>query len=104
MNGDCVLGTAFEQNENAVANCKPVSPKGLRKRPTPTEQFTVGHAIVPVDQRRFRGKSLRSLLKSLVQQHQLVYRALGQNMQDEVIHALALRTLTPEQHAAEGGR
>jgi len=42
--------------------------------------------------------------KSLVQQHQLVYRALGQNMRDAVIHALALRTLTPEQHAAEGGR
>ncbi|MEK7303701.1 MAG: BolA/IbaG family iron-sulfur metabolism protein, partial [Pseudomonadota bacterium] len=41
---------------------------------------------------------------SLVQQHQLVYRALGQNMRDAVIHALALRTLTPEQHAAEGGR
>jgi len=29
---------------------------------------------------------------------------LGQNMRDAVIHALALRTLTPEQHAAEGGR
>jgi acid stress-induced BolA-like protein IbaG/YrbA len=42
--------------------------------------------------------------KSLVQQHQLVYRALGQNMRDAVIHALALRTLTPEQHAAEGVR
>ena len=41
--------------------------------------------------------------KSLVQQHQLVYRALGQNMRDAVIHALALRTLTPEQYAAEGG-
>ena len=42
--------------------------------------------------------------KSLVQQHQMVYRALGTNMRDAVIHALALRTLTPEQHAAEGGR
>ena len=42
--------------------------------------------------------------KSLVQQHQLVYQALGQNMRDAVIHALALRTLTPEQHAAESGR
>jgi acid stress-induced BolA-like protein IbaG/YrbA len=42
--------------------------------------------------------------KSLVQQHQLVYRALGQNMRDAVIHALALRTLTPEQYAAEAGR
>jgi len=42
--------------------------------------------------------------KSLVQQHQLVYRAKGQNMHAEVIHAPALRTLTPKQHAAEGGR
>jgi acid stress-induced BolA-like protein IbaG/YrbA len=42
--------------------------------------------------------------KGLVQQHQLVYKALGQNMQDAVIHALALRTLTPEQHAVEAGR
>jgi len=37
--------------------------------------------------------------KSLVQQHQMVYRALGDNMRDAVIHALALRTLTPEQAA-----
>ena len=42
--------------------------------------------------------------KNLVQQHQLVYRALGQNMRDAVIHALALRTLTPEQYSAEQGR
>jgi acid stress-induced BolA-like protein IbaG/YrbA len=35
--------------------------------------------------------------KSLVQQHQLVYRALGANMRDAVIHALALKTLTPDQ-------
>jgi len=41
--------------------------------------------------------------KSLIQQHQMVYRALGANMQDAVIHALALKTLTPEQHAAESG-
>jgi acid stress-induced BolA-like protein IbaG/YrbA len=37
--------------------------------------------------------------KSLVQQHQLVYRALGANMRDAVIHALSLKTLTPEQAA-----
>jgi len=42
--------------------------------------------------------------KSLVQQHQIVYRALGDNMRDAVIHALALRTLTPEQYSAEQGR
>jgi stress-induced morphogen len=32
----------------------------------------------------------------MVQQHQIVYGALGDLMQGEV-HALALRTLTPEQ-------
>ena len=41
--------------------------------------------------------------KSLVQQHQLVYRALGVNMRDAVIHALSLKTLTPEQAAARPG-
>lgn len=33
--------------------------------------------------------------KSKVQQHQLVYQALGDRMQAE-IHALAIRTFTPE--------
>jgi len=42
--------------------------------------------------------------KSLVQQHQLVYRALGDHMRDAVIHALSLRTLTPEQAAARSSR
>ena len=34
--------------------------------------------------------------KSMVQQHQMVYRSLGDLMQGAV-HALALRTFTPEQ-------
>jgi acid stress-induced BolA-like protein IbaG/YrbA len=38
---------------------------------------------------QFRGKSK-------VQQHQLVYRALGDRMREE-IHALSMRTLTPEE-------
>lgn len=33
--------------------------------------------------------------KSMVQQHQLVYQVLGNRMQAE-IHALAIRTFTPE--------
>lgn len=33
--------------------------------------------------------------KSRVQQHQLVYRALGERMQEE-IHALSMQTWTPE--------
>jgi acid stress-induced BolA-like protein IbaG/YrbA len=34
--------------------------------------------------------------KPKVQQHQLVYKALGSRMRDE-IHALSMRTLTPEE-------
>lgn len=33
--------------------------------------------------------------KNMVQQHQLVYKALGDRMRAE-IHALSIRTLTPE--------
>jgi len=36
--------------------------------------------------------------KSKVQQHQLVYRALGERMREE-IHALSMQTLTPEDWA-----
>ncbi|NJK29405.1 MAG: BolA/IbaG family iron-sulfur metabolism protein [Acaryochloridaceae cyanobacterium CSU_3_4] len=35
--------------------------------------------------------------KSLVQQHQLVYRSVNQVMANEQLHALALKTYTPEQ-------
>lgn len=34
--------------------------------------------------------------RSLVQQHQLVYKAVRQAMSSEAIHALALKTYTPE--------
>lgn len=33
--------------------------------------------------------------KNMVQQHQLVYQALGERMHEE-IHALSMRTFTPE--------
>ncbi|HZP91699.1 MAG TPA: BolA family protein [Burkholderiales bacterium] len=36
--------------------------------------------------------------KSRVQQHQIVYRALGERMREE-IHALSMRTFTPEEWA-----
>lgn len=39
--------------------------------------------------------------KRTVQQHQLVYQALGERMRDE-IHALSMRTYTPEAWAAAG--
>jgi acid stress-induced BolA-like protein IbaG/YrbA len=38
--------------------------------------------------------------KNTVQQHQLVYKSLGNKMKQE-IHALSMKTLTPEQWAQE---
>ena len=37
--------------------------------------------------------------KSIVRQHQLVYQALGERMREE-IHALSMKTYTPEQWEA----
>jgi acid stress-induced BolA-like protein IbaG/YrbA len=39
--------------------------------------------------------------KNRVQRHQLVYRALGDRMREEV-HALSMRTLTPEEWRSGG--
>ena len=39
--------------------------------------------------------------KSRVQRHQLVYSALGERMREE-IHALSMRTLTPDEWKAGG--
>jgi acid stress-induced BolA-like protein IbaG/YrbA len=39
--------------------------------------------------------------RSRVQRHQLVYAALGERMREE-IHALSMRTLTPEEFASGG--
>ncbi len=40
--------------------------------------------------------------KTRIQQHQLVYQALGDKMKAE-IHALSMRTLTPEEWEGEQG-
>ena len=39
--------------------------------------------------------------KNIVRQHQMVYSALGDRMKQE-IHALSMKTLTPEQWAETG--
>ena len=39
--------------------------------------------------------------KSRVQRHQLVYKALGDRMREE-IHALSMQTLTPEEWKRDG--
>lgn len=38
--------------------------------------------------------------KRPVQRHQLVYRALGERMREQ-IHALSMKTLTPDEHSAQ---
>ena len=38
--------------------------------------------------------------QSRIARHRLVYAALGDRMREEV-HALSMRTLTPEEHSAE---
>lgn len=40
--------------------------------------------------------------KSMLQQHQMVYQALGDNMK-EAIHALSIRTMTREQYEQQSG-
>ncbi len=40
--------------------------------------------------------------RNRVQQHQLVYRVLGERMKEE-IHALSMQTMTPEEYAAREG-
>ena len=40
--------------------------------------------------------------KNMVEQHQMVYQALGDKMKAE-IHALSMRTFTPEQWTQEQG-
>jgi acid stress-induced BolA-like protein IbaG/YrbA len=37
-----------------------------------------------------------------VARHQLVYSALGERMREEV-HALSMRTLTPDEYREQGG-
>lgn len=51
------------------------------------------HYQVTVVSAQFEGKGL-------VQQHQIVYAAVQQAMSSEAIHALALKTYTPQSWAA----
>ncbi|MEO1096048.1 MAG: BolA family transcriptional regulator [Cyanobacteria bacterium J06638_28] len=53
------------------------------------------HFEVTVVSSQFEGRSL-------VQQHQLVYKSVNQAMSSEAIHALALKTYTPEAWSAVG--
>jgi len=58
------------------------------------------HIQVEGDGRHFEAVIVSAAFegKGMLQQHQLVYRAIGDKMED--IHALSMKTFTPEQWAA----
>jgi acid stress-induced BolA-like protein IbaG/YrbA len=64
------------------------------------ESLTCEHVEVDGDGQHFEALIVSPAFrgKSRVQQHQLVYRALGERMRGE-IHALSMKTLTPEDWA-----
>ena len=65
------------------------------------ESLPCEHAEVAGDGQHFEAVIVSAAFrgKSRVQQHQLVYGALGERMRAE-IHALSMKTLTPEDWAA----
>lgn len=67
------------------------------------ENLACQHAEVSGDGHHFEAVIVSEAFrgKSRVQQHQLVYKALGDRMREE-IHALSMQTLTPEEWAARG--
>jgi acid stress-induced BolA-like protein IbaG/YrbA len=58
------------------------------------------HVEVTGDGRHFEAVIVSAEFRgrTMVQQHQLVYQALGERMREE-IHALSMKTYTPEQWA-----
>ena len=80
----------------------PVEVEAMIKAALPDAQVQVqdltgggDHYQVTVVSSQFEGKGL-------VQQHQLVYGAVRQAMSTEAIHALALKTYTPQTWATAG--
>jgi acid stress-induced BolA-like protein IbaG/YrbA len=79
-----------------------VSPESIRQYIQ--ENLQCDHVEVTGDGQHFEAVIVSALFrgKPKVQQHQLVYRALGERMREE-IHALSMRTLTPEEWVKQGG-
>ena len=65
------------------------------------ERMQCDHVEVSGDGRHFEAVVVSPLFRGLskVRQHQLVYAALGERMRED-IHALSMRTLTPEEWSA----
>jgi acid stress-induced BolA-like protein IbaG/YrbA len=63
------------------------------------EAFSDGHVEVSGDGRHFSAVVVSSAFsgKNMIAQHRLVYAALGDRFDTEAVHALSLKTYTPEQ-------
>jgi acid stress-induced BolA-like protein IbaG/YrbA len=78
-----------------------VTPDSIRRNIE--EKLPCEHVQVDGDGHHFEALIVSSAFqgKTPVQRHQLVYAALGDRMREE-IHALSMRTLTPDQWQANG--
>ena len=77
-----------------------MNPEELKK--LITAAFADGHVDVTGDGRHFSAVVVSSAFngKAMVAQHRLVYAALGDRFDTEAVHALSLKTYTPEQWQA----
>ena len=66
------------------------------------EAFADGHVEVTGDGRHFSAVVVSQAFsgKNMIAQHRLVYAALGDRFDTEAVHALSLKTYTPEQWQA----
>jgi acid stress-induced BolA-like protein IbaG/YrbA len=66
------------------------------------EAFADGHVEVTGDGRHFSAVVVSQAFhgKNMIAQHRLVYAALGDRFDTETVHALSLKTYTPEQWQA----
>ena len=64
--------------------------------------FAEGHVEVTGDGRHFSAVVVSDAFtgKNLIARHRLVYAALGRRFDTEAVHALSLKTYTPEQWQA----
>jgi len=78
---------------------KMVTPESIRAS---TWRISCQHCEVAGDGQHFEAVIVSDAFagKSRIQQHQLVYAALGERMREE-IHALSMKTLTPAQWQAQ---
>lgn len=69
------------------------------------EAFSDGHVEVMGDGRHFSATVVSKSFagKNMIAQHRMVYAALGDRFDTDAVHALSLKTYTPEQWQALKG-